>query len=87
VTGWFKNTFGDDPTTVFPVHPDFVGHDAPQILMGKKSGLDNIEIWSKRIGVQLTEEDALKVLREVKLRSHDLKRVISESEFKDIVEG
>ena len=33
-----------------------------------------------------TEEDALKVLREVKLKSHDLKRVISESEFRDIVE-
>ena len=85
VTGWFKNTFGDDPTTVFPVHPDFVGHEAPQILLGKKSGLDNIEIWSKRLGVQLTEEEAMKVLREVKLKSHDLKRVISEGEFKEIV--
>jgi hypothetical protein len=29
VTGWFKNTFGDDPTTVFPVHPDFVAMMPP----------------------------------------------------------
>jgi isopropylmalate/homocitrate/citramalate synthase len=38
VTGWFKNVFEAHPTTVFPVHPNFVGHDTPQILLGKKSG-------------------------------------------------
>jgi isopropylmalate/homocitrate/citramalate synthase len=85
VTGWFKNAFEKNPTTVFPVHPDFVGHDAPKIFMGKKSGADNIEIWTKKLGIQLSEEEALAVLQEVKLKSHDLKRVLSESEFKKIV--
>jgi isopropylmalate/homocitrate/citramalate synthase len=85
VTGWFKNAFEKNPTTVFPVHPDFVGHDAPKILMGKKSGADNIEIWTKKLGIQLNEEETLAVLQEVKLKSHDLKRVLSEGEFKEIV--
>jgi len=85
VTGWFKNAFERNPTTVFPVHPDFVGHDAPKILMGKKSGADNIEIWTKRLGVKLSEEETLAVLQEVKLKSHDLKRVLNEGEFKEIV--
>ena len=85
VTGWFKNAFEKNPTTVFPVHPDFVGHDAPKILMGKKSGADNIEIWTKKLGIQLNEEETLTVLQEVKLKSHDLKRVLSEVEFKEIV--
>jgi isopropylmalate/homocitrate/citramalate synthase len=85
VTGWFKNAFGKNPTTVFPVHPDFVGHEAPKIYMGKKSGADNIEIWTKKLGIQLNEEESLAVLQEVKLKSHDLKRVLNEGEFKEIV--
>jgi isopropylmalate/homocitrate/citramalate synthase len=86
VTGWFKNVFEANPTTVFPVHPDFVGHEPPQILMGKKSGLDNIEIWTKKLGIELDEKQAMDVLMRVKLKSHDLKRVLTEAEFKEIAE-
>jgi len=87
VTGWYKNAFESSPTTVFPVHPDFVGHEAPRILMGKKSGLDNIEIWTKKLGIELSEEEAMEVLREVKLKSHDLKRTLTEKEFMHIAEN
>jgi isopropylmalate/homocitrate/citramalate synthase len=86
VTGCFKNVFDDNPTTVFPVHPDFVGHATPQILMGKKSGLDNIAIWSKKLNIDLNDDEAMAVLKEVKLQSHDLKRVLTEGEFREIVE-
>ena len=85
VTGWFKNVFAEDPTTVFPVHPDFVGHEPPRILMGKKSGLDNIEVWSRKLGVELTEDQAMEVLRKVKAKSHDLKRVLTEEEFSALI--
>jgi len=54
--------------------------------MGKKSGLDNIEIWSKKLGIELTEDEAMDVLQEVKLKSHDLKRVLTENEFMEIAE-
>ena len=84
VTGWFKNAFEKNPTTVFPVHPNFVGHEAPRIVMGKKSGIDNIEIWSKKLGIQLNDEEALAVVQKVKLKSHDLKMTLTEDEFKEI---
>jgi isopropylmalate/homocitrate/citramalate synthase len=84
VTGWFKNAFEKNPTIVFPVRPSFVGHEAPRILMGKKSGLDNIEIWSKHLNIKLSDEEALAVLQEIKLRSHDLKRNLTEDEFIEI---
>ncbi|UCG65228.1 MAG: pyruvate carboxyltransferase [Deltaproteobacteria bacterium] len=87
VTGWFKNVFEKHPTTVFPVHPDFVGHATPQIVMGKKSGLDNIAIWAEKLDIDLTDDEAMAVLKEVKLQSHDLKRVLTEEEFKEVVEG
>jgi isopropylmalate/homocitrate/citramalate synthase len=85
VTGWFKNVFEKDPTTVYPVRPEFVGHKKPEILMGKKSGVDNIEIWTKKLGIKVTEEESMEVLRRVKLKAHDLKRTLKESEFKKIV--
>ena len=84
VTGWFKNVFEKDPTTVFPVRPEFVGHEKPQIMMGKKSGIDSIAVWSQKLGIELTEEEALAVLTQVKLKSHDLKRVLTEDEFREI---
>ena len=61
-----------------------MGHEAPKIVMGKKSGVDNIEIWSKRLGIQLSDEEVLSVLQKVKLKSHGLKRNLTEDEFKEI---
>ncbi|MFO7986100.1 MAG: hypothetical protein R6U38_09555 [Desulfatiglandaceae bacterium] len=86
VTGWFRNAYDDHPTTLYPVNPAFVGRGEPQILMGKKSGLDNIWVWCDKLGLELDEDDALAVLQAVKLRSHDLKRVLSENEFMAIAE-
>jgi isopropylmalate/homocitrate/citramalate synthase len=84
VTGWYKNAFEKNPTTVFPVNPNFVGHEAPKIAMGKKSGVDNVAIWSQRLGIELSEDERMAVLQKVKLRSHDLKRLLSEDEFRKI---
>jgi isopropylmalate/homocitrate/citramalate synthase len=86
VTGWYKNAFEESPTTLYPVHPKFIGREDPLIVMGKKSGLDNIWIWSEKLGITLTEEEALEVLQVVKLKSHDLKRILNENEFRDIVD-
>jgi isopropylmalate/homocitrate/citramalate synthase len=85
VTGFFRNSWEADPTIVFPVHPKFVGHELPKIVMGKKSGLDNIAVWTKDLGINLNPEEALTVLRSVKLKSHDLKRVLTKGEFREIV--
>ena len=85
--GWYKNMYEEHPTTLFPVRPEFVGHEMPKIVMGKKSGIDSIAVWSRKLGIDLTEDEALAVLSQVKLRSHDLKRVLSEDEFREIAEN
>jgi isopropylmalate/homocitrate/citramalate synthase len=72
---------------MYPVNPAFVGREDPKILMGKKSGLDNIWVWCEKLGLELEEDAALEVLSAVKLKSHDLKRVLSEGEFMEIAEG
>jgi len=83
---WFRNVYDKEPTILFPVRPGFVGHAEPQIVMGKKSGLDNIAIWSEKLGIELDEDQTMAVLMEVKLQSHDLKRVLTEKEFQEITE-
>ena len=84
ITSWYKNTFAKYPTEVFPVHPNFVGHGQPRILMGKYSGVDNVALWSEKLGIKLNEAEVANVLRQVKQQSHDLKRVLTEDEFKSI---
>jgi isopropylmalate/homocitrate/citramalate synthase len=86
VTGWYRNVYKKSPTTVYPVRPEFVGHKRPKILLGKKSGLDNVAIWSQKLGITLSEEESMNVLQRVKLKAHDLKRTLTEKEFKKIVE-
>lgn len=87
ITSWYKNSFAQHPTEVFPVHPNFVGHRAPQILMGKKSGLDNVALWSDELGIKLNQNEAMEVLKQVKSKAIDLKRVLTEDEFHEIVQG
>jgi isopropylmalate/homocitrate/citramalate synthase len=86
VTNWYRNAFRDNPTTVFPVRPQFVGHEMPQIVMGKKSGMDNILIWAEDLGLTIAEEKRMDVIALVKKTSHDLKRNLTAAEFKGIVE-
>lgn len=87
LTSWYKNTYEIDPTTVFPVHPDFVGHAKPKIAMGKKSGIDNVIMWTQELGIEVTEEEANEILDLVKSRSYDFKRVLTEEEFGEIIKN
>ena len=86
ITSWYRNTFEQYPTEVFPVHPNFVGHRLPRILMGKKSGVDNVALWAEKLGIRLDENNIQEVLIQVKQQSHDLKRTLNEAEFKKIIE-
>jgi len=38
------------------------------------------------LGIELSEEQANALLQEIKLRSHDLRRVLSEEEFREMAE-
>jgi len=84
VASWYRNSYEQYPTGITPILPKVVGHRAPKVVMGKKSGLDSIAIWADRLGIELTKEEIEGVLRRVKQRSHDLKRLLSENEFREI---
>ena len=85
ITSWYKNVYHKSPTDIFPVHPDFVGHRPPEIVMGKKSGLDNVQLWAAEIGVELSEEEIQEVVAKVKTKALSLKRSLKKNEFREIV--
>jgi isopropylmalate/homocitrate/citramalate synthase len=86
VTGWYRNAYKENPTIVYPVRPEFVGHTVPEIVMGKKSGVDNLLVWAEKLGLDIPEEKRLEIVGRVKRYSHDSKRVLTEAEFVEIVE-
>lgn len=84
---WFRNSHEKYPTEMNPILPEFVGHRPTQIVMGKKSGRDSVAMWAERMGMQLTKDDMREVLHQVKQRSYDLKRSLSEEEFRETVQA
>ena len=84
VTGWFRNAYQENPTTLYPVRPQFVGRGDPNVVMGKKSGVDNIWVWAEKLGIPLSQDEAMELVQEVKLKSHDFKRILTEGEFTEL---
>jgi isopropylmalate/homocitrate/citramalate synthase len=52
--------------------------------MGKGSGIDSVNMWLQDVGMQVSEEDAMKVLQAVKLHSLKNKKMLSKAEFRDV---
>jgi isopropylmalate/homocitrate/citramalate synthase len=85
IASWFQNCGADHPTELFPYHWDVVGQPAARVVLGKGSGIDSIKAALKSLGVEFTEEEALRVVAAVKEFSLQHKRLLKESEFESIV--
>lgn len=87
VVSWYRNSYEEYPTDIIPVLPQFIGHKPPRIVLGKKSGLDSIAVWAENLGVELNKEEAEEILCQVKQRAYDLKRLLTEDEFREIAKA
>ena len=86
ITTWVKNAGQEQLTEAFPYRPELVGQPAPQIVLGKGSGVDSVAIWLDRLGVPWqTAEQLQAVLTEVKAVSLAKKGLLDEDEFRTIV--
>jgi isopropylmalate/homocitrate/citramalate synthase len=84
IASWFKNCGDKFATELFPVRWDAVGQPAATIVMGKGSGIDSVNMWLQEAGMQVSDEDALKITQAVKAQSLKAKKLLSRNEFKDI---
>ncbi|MGH8701945.1 MAG: hypothetical protein ACREVR_12340, partial [Burkholderiales bacterium] len=55
--------------------------------MGKGSGIDSVKAWLAQMGIEASDEEALKMTAAVKGYSLSNKRLLSESEFRKIAQN
>jgi isopropylmalate/homocitrate/citramalate synthase len=86
IASWFQNCGTENPTELFPYHWDVVGQDPAKVVLGKGSGIDSIKGALRTLGVQASEEQALKVVAAVKDFSLRHKRLLTDEEFGELVD-
>ena len=84
IASWFKNCGEKNATELFPIRWSAVGQPPAEVVMGKGSGIDSVNMWLKDVGMQVSEEDAMKVLQAVKPHSLNNKKMLSHAEFRDV---
>jgi len=84
IASWFKNCGEKYATELFPVRWNFVGQPAAKVVMGKGSGIDSVKTWLEQLGIEASEEEALKMTANVKTFSLKNKRLLTEDEFRNI---
>jgi isopropylmalate/homocitrate/citramalate synthase len=85
IANWFKNCGIEHQTELFPFRPEFVGQGHADVVMGKGSGIDSVRIWLDKIGVQASDQEAMEILKQVKAKGNDTKRLLTIDQFKEIV--
>jgi len=82
VAGFMKRCGATMPTELFPYRWDVVGHEPPEVVLGKGSGLPSIELWLERLGIEADDAQRDELLRRVKALSLAEKRLLTEEEFR-----
>lgn len=87
IASWFQNCGDQYATELFPYRWDVVGQAPARVVLGKGSGIDSIKAALRNIGVQPSEDEALKVVAAVKDFSLRHKRLLTDAEFRKVVEA
>ncbi|HXE89951.1 MAG TPA: hypothetical protein VNK82_03210 [Terriglobales bacterium] len=72
------------PEAIEPFSADLVGAQR-RIVLGKKSGLDNIDLKAKELGILIPHDKRPAVLAAVKQRGVEKRALVSDDEFRQIV--
>jgi isopropylmalate/homocitrate/citramalate synthase len=86
IAGWVRLAREKYPLEYVPFAPDLVGQKPVSIVLGKNSGPPSILEWCEKLGVTATEEERMAMLQKVKAKSFEKKDLLTEDEFKAIVE-
>jgi isopropylmalate/homocitrate/citramalate synthase len=86
VAGFVRRARKEHPLEFVPFAPDLVGQQPVSIVLGKNSGMPSIQEWCEKLGVDATEDQMLEMLRLVKEKSFEKKDLLTEGEFRAIVD-
>src|SRR5258708_4588222 len=85
IASWYQNCGDENATELFPFHWDVVGQAPVKVVMGKGSGIDSVKAGLRKLGVQFTEEEAMRVVVAAKEFSLKNKRLLTDAEFRGVV--
>ena len=86
VAGFVRKARKEHPLEFVPFAPELVGQQPVSIVLGKNSGLPSIQEWCEKLNVQASEEQMLEMVRLVKEKSFEKKDLLTDDEFKAIVD-
>jgi isopropylmalate/homocitrate/citramalate synthase len=86
IANWFKNCGLEHQTELFPFRPSFVGQPPADVVIGKGSGMDTINIWLERLQIQADADQSAAILVAVKQMGLDQKRLLTVDEFQAIAQ-
>jgi isopropylmalate/homocitrate/citramalate synthase len=86
IAGWVRLARAQHPLEYVPFSADLVGQKPVSIVLGKNSGPPSIEEWCEKLGVTATEAERMAMLKQVKAKSFEKKDLLTEDEFREIVE-
>jgi isopropylmalate/homocitrate/citramalate synthase len=86
IAGWVRLARKEHPLEYVPFAPDLVGQKPVSIVLGKNSGPPSMEEWCEKLGVTATDEERMAMLQQVKAKSFEKKDLLTEDEFRAIVE-
>lgn len=87
ITSWFKNCGEKLATELFPFTSQSVGQPPADVVMGKGSGIDSVNMWLQDLGMQVSDDDAMTVLQAVKAYSLKHKKLLSKGEFRELAKS
>jgi len=86
IIGWYRRLAErGDLLEMFPYKPSVVGQEGVKVMIGKKSGMDTIYYMAEKMGVKLSEDEAMRVLRAVKEVSLARKGLLNEEELAALI--
>jgi len=77
----WKNCRDENPTAMFSYMWPVTGHGGPAIIIGKKSGKDNIADKLEQLGLKADAEESSEILKAVKDMAYEVNRALTEEEF------
>ena len=78
------DVYQKEPRVAFSIHPGFLGRRFEMVL-GKKSGRPSIKVKLEELGIEASDEKIAEILTKVKQKGTDMKRSLSDDEFKSIL--
>jgi isopropylmalate/homocitrate/citramalate synthase len=72
------------PEAIEPYSSELVNAER-KIVLGKKSGVDSVDLKAKELGLHIAPEQRTAILAEVKRRSIEKRGLVTDDEFREIV--